>query len=87
MSINKSDESGILVLEDLTKREGKHITSVNKNDLLDYEHVQVALVSLAHIHGSAWRWFNINKANRGQSRSGGGWRVNTWKDNEIFSEY
>ena len=68
MSFSKSDESGVLVLEDVTKREGKHITSVNKNDLLDYDHVQVALNSLAHIHGSAWRWFNINKADRHQSR-------------------
>ena len=67
-SVSKSDEAGILVLEDLTKREGQHITSLNKNEYLDYDHVQVALVSLAHIHGCAWRWFNINKANRHQSR-------------------
>ena len=55
----KGEEGGMLVLEDLTRRGG--VAGVNKNSLLTYDHVEAALVSLAHLHGAAWQWTHFNK--------------------------
>ena len=50
----------MLVLEDLTKRPDKLICRLEKNCLMDFPQVSAALSSLAHFHGSSWRWINRN---------------------------
>ena len=46
------------MLEDLTARPGQLICRLEKNCLMDFPQVRAALTSLAHFHGSSWRWIN-----------------------------
>ena len=57
----KPEETGMLVLEDLTKRQDTFICGLERNNLLDFDHVNTALTSLAHLHGSSWRWITKKK--------------------------
>lgn len=52
---NRGGESGILVLEDLTKR-FPNVTIIEKSQLLDKEHLECALTALAHLHGVSFKW-------------------------------
>ena len=46
----------MLVLEDLTRRRDKVTVGLEREALMDLRHVEAALESLAHFHGSSWRW-------------------------------
>ena len=59
----------MLVLEDVTRRTQSLIRGPGTTDQLDYEHVRVALISLAHYHGAAWRWLSVNKNEKMITRS------------------
>ena len=59
----------MLVLEDLTRWPGQLICRLEKNCLMDFPQVSAALTSLAHFHGSSWRWINREiKPGPGQNR-------------------
>ena len=61
-----AEETGLLVLEDLTRRPGKVISSLERESLMDFHHVKTCLSSLAHFHGGCWRWLMRNRQNSGQ---------------------
>ena len=46
----------MLVLEDLTRRRDQVTVGLEREALMDLRHVEAALESLAHFHGSSWRW-------------------------------
>ena len=59
-SKKKCVETGTIVLEDLSKKYN-NIKNVDKNELLNKDHLESALTSLAHFHGASWRWVYKNK--------------------------
>ena len=59
--LSRKPEVGIILLEDLTKRAGQIVAGLDKNQLMDFDHINTALTTLAHFHGSTWRWIERQK--------------------------
>ena len=68
--LSRKPEVGIILLEDLTKRAGQNITGMDKNQLMDFAHVNTAMTTLSHFHGSAWRWVERQKMGEARTKRG-----------------
>lgn len=52
----RKGEVGVIVLEDLTQRRGcDNYNPTDKDAVLSYDHVRIALEGLAHFHGAWWQ--------------------------------